>query len=185
MLNLLRPQYLIPVHGEYRHLIHHADLAEKLGIERDNIFIVENGTILEFSALQGKVVSSVSAGGVFVDGLGVGDVGSIVLRDRQILSREGIFIVVMAIDHIDKKVVSGPDIVSRGFVYVRESEKLIEEAKENVTKTLDGLMAKGVSDWPTIKNSIRDTIGKFLWEKTGRRPMILPVIMEVNNNGVE
>ncbi len=181
MLNLLRPKYLIPVHGEYRHLIHHADLAEKLGMKQENIFIVENGSILEFSALQGKLLSSVSAGGIFVDGLGVGDVGNVVLRDRQILSREGIFIIVMTIDHKEKRIVSGPDIVSRGFVYVKESERLFDEAKENVTKVLETLIQKNISDWPTIKNSIRDSIGKFLWEKTGRKPMILPVIMEVNN----
>ncbi len=179
MLNLLRPKYLIPVHGEYRHLIHHADIAEKLGIKRENIFIVENGSVLEFSASQGRVLFSVSAGGIFVDGLGVGDVGSIVLRDRQVLSKEGIFIVVMTIDNKEKRIVSGPDIVSRGFVYVKESEELLEEAKENVTRLLESLMLKKVSDWPTIKNSIKDSIGKFLWEKTGRKPMILPVIMEI------
>jgi len=179
MLNLLRPKYLIPVHGEYRHLIHHADIAEKLGIKRENIFVVENGTVMEFSASQGRVVSSVSAGGVFVDGLGVGDVGSIVLRDRQVLSQEGIFIVVMAIDTKEQKIVSGPDIVSRGFVYVKESEELMEEAKENVIKVMDALMSKRVYDWPIIKNSIKDSVGKFLWEKTGRKPMILPVIMEI------
>ncbi len=179
MLNLLRPKYLIPVHGEYRHLIHHAQLAEKLGVKKENIFIVENGSMLEFSASQGRVLSSVSAGGIFVDGLGVGDVGSIVLRDRQLLSKEGIFIVVMTIDNKEKRIVAGPDIVSRGFVYVKESEQLMEEAKENVTKVLESLMLKKVSDWPTIKNSIRDSMGKFLWEKTGRKPMILPVIMEI------
>lgn len=179
MLNLLRPKFLIPVHGEYRHLIHHADIAEKLGIKRENIFIVENGSVMEFSASHGRVLSSVSAGGVFVDGLGVGDVGSIVLRDRQVLSQEGIFIVVMAIDSKEQRIVSGPDIVSRGFVYVKESEQLIEEAKENVIKVMEGLMFKKVYDWPTIKNSIKDSVGKFLWEKTGRKPMILPVIMEI------
>ncbi len=181
MLNLLRPKYLIPVHGEYRHLISHAALAEKLGIKHENIFIVENGTVLEFSASQGRILSSVSAGGIFVDGLGVGDVGNIVLRDRQLLSKEGIFIVVMTIDNKEQRIVSGPDIVSRGFVYVKESEQLLEEARENVMRVLENLMLKKVCDWSTIKNSIKDSVGKFLWEKTGRKPMILPVIMEINN----
>lgn len=142
MLNLLRPKYLIPVHGEYRHLICHAALAEKLGIKQENIFIVENGTVLEFSESQGRILSSVSAGGIFVDGLGVGDVGNIVLRDRQLLSKEGIFIVVMTIDNKEQRIVAGPDIVSRGFVYVKESEQLLEEARENVMRVLENLMLK-------------------------------------------
>ncbi|MGI6307869.1 MAG: ribonuclease J [Dethiobacteria bacterium] len=179
MLSLLRPKYLIPVHGEYRHLIHHAELAEKMGIKKENILIVDNGTVMEFSSSQGRVLSSVQAGGIFVDGLGVGDVGNIVLRDRQVLSRDGIFIVVIAMDSKAKRIVSGPDVFSRGFVYVKESEELLEEARENVAKVLDGLRQKKISDWTTIKNSVRDSVSKFLWEKTGRRPMILPVIMEV------
>ncbi|MDO9536372.1 MAG: ribonuclease J [Bacillota bacterium] len=179
MLNLLRPRYLIPVHGEYRHLIHHAKLAENLGMNRENIFIVENGTVMEFTSTQARVSTTVQAGGIFVDGLGVGDVGSIVLRDRQVLSKDGIFIVVVTIDNVENKIVSGPDLVSRGFVYIKESEELLDEAKENVKKVIEGLMIKKVTNWPTIKNSIKDSVSKFLWEKTGRRPMILPIIMEV------
>ncbi len=179
MLSLLRPRYLIPVHGEYRHLIHHADLATKLGMKKENIFVVENGTVLEFSPAGGRIVNTVPANGLYVDGLGVGDVGSVVLRDRQILSKDGIFIVVLTIDNKENRIVSGPDIVSRGFIYVKESEELLDEARENVSKLLNDLMIKKVSDWTTIKGSIKDSMNKFLWEKTGRKPMILPVIMEI------
>lgn len=179
MLSLLRPQYLIPVHGEYRHLIHHAELAEKTGMKKENVLIVDNGTVMEFSANSGKIVSSVPAEGVFVDGLGVGDVGNIVLRDRRVLSRDGIFIVVITVDD-KKKIVSGPDVFSRGFVYVRESEELLEEARSSVAKVLENLAKRKISDWSTIKNSIRDSVSKFLWEKTGRKPMILPIIMEIS-----
>ncbi len=179
MLNLLRPKYLIPVHGEYRHLIHHAALAEKIGIPKENIFIVENGTVLEFSSAEGKITSNVQAGAVFIDGLGVGDVGNIVLRDRKVLSRDGIFIVVMAIDSKEKELLSGPDIVSRGFVYMKESEELLDEAREIVSEVIAALLLKKVSNWQIIKNSIKDSMGKFLWEKTGRKPMILPIIMEI------
>lgn len=179
MLNMLRPKYLIPVHGEYRHLIHHAALAETIGIPKDNIFIVENGAVMEFSPSQGKVVSSVQAGAVFIDGLGIGDVGNIVLRDRKVLSEDGIFIVVMAIDSKEKELLSGPDIVSRGFVYVKESEELLDEAREIVSSVITNLLSKKVSNWQVIKNSIKESMGKFLWEKTGRKPMILPIIMEI------
>lgn len=177
MLNLLRPRYLLPVHGEYRHLVHHAELAVKLGMKQENVFVVENGTIIEFSPAGGKITTNVPANGVYVDGLGVGDVGNVVLRDRQILSTDGIFIVVLTIEA--NRIIAGPDIVSRGFVYVKESEELLDGARENVTKVLDDLMSKQVSDWTTIKNSIRESMNKYLWEKTGRKPMILPVIMEV------
>ncbi|HAP32093.1 MAG TPA: ribonuclease J, partial [Firmicutes bacterium] len=179
MLNLLRPRYLIPVHGEYRHLVHHAELASKLGIKRENIFIVENGTVLEFSASGGRIMNTIPANGIYVDGLGVGDVGSVVLRDRQILSQDGIFIVVIVIDNKERYVVAGPDIVSRGFVYVKESEELLGEAKENVIKVLNDLKQKNISDWSTIKSNIKESMNRLLWEKTGRKPMILPVIMEI------
>ena len=179
MLNLLRPKYLIPVHGEYRHLIHHAALAEKIGLPKENIFIVENGTVMEFSPSQGKIVSSVQAGAVFVDGLGIGDVGNIVLRDRKVLSKDGIFIVVLAIDSKEKELLSGPDIVSRGFVYVKESEELMDEAREIVGTVIEDLLTQNISNWQIIKNGIKDSMGKFLWEKTGRKPMVLPIILEV------
>lgn len=179
MLNLLRPQYLIPVHGEYRHLIHHGKLGEKMGIKKENIFIVENGTAMEFAPAQGRIAAPVPCGVVYVDGLGVGDVGSVVLRDRQVLSRDGIFIIFMTIDTKQMRILSGPDIVSRGFVYIKESEELLEEARGNVTLVLEKLLEKKIADWPTIKTNIKESVGKFLWEKTGRRPMILPVIMEI------
>jgi len=179
MLNLLRPEYLIPVHGEYRHLIHHANLAENLGIDRENIFVVENGTVMEFTPSSGRVLTSVPSDGVYVDGLGVGDVGSVVLRDRHVLAKDGIFIVIVTINSSTKTIVSGPDIVSRGFVYVRESEELLVEARENVNRVLDKLINKNMLEWSTIKANIKDTIGKFLWDKTGRKPMILPIIVEV------
>ena len=148
-------------------------------MDKENIFIVENGAVMEFSSSSGRVATTVQAGGIYVDGLGVGDVGNIVLRDRKVLSKDGIFIVVMIIDTKEKRIVSGPDIVSRGFVYVKESEELLEEAKENVSLVLDSLLQKKISDWPTIKNTIKDSVGKLLWEKTGRKPMILPIIMEI------
>lgn len=179
MLNLLRPQYLIPVHGEYRHLVHHGKLGEKMGIKKENIFIVENGTVMEFTPTQGRIASPVQSGVVFVDGLGVGDVGSVVLRDRQVLSHDGIFIVFMTIDTKEMRILAGPDIISRGFVYIKESEELLEEARENAARVLKELMEKKIADWPTIKTSVKESIGKLLWEKTGRRPMILPVIMEI------
>jgi len=179
MLNLLRPKYLIPVHGEYRHLIHHAALAEKIGIPKDNIFIVENGTTMEFTSDQGKITTGVPAGAVFIDGLGVGDVGNIVIRDRRVLSRDGIFIVIMAIDGKEKKLLSGPDIVSRGFVYMKESEELLDEAREIVCSVITDILQKKISNWQIIKNNVKESMGKFLWEKTGRKPMILPIIMEI------
>lgn len=179
VLNLLRPNYLIPVHGEYRHLIHHADIAKSLGMEKENIFVVENGTVMEFTPSSGRILTSVPSDGVYVDGLGVGDVGSVVLRDRHVLSKDGIFIVIVTINSSTKSIISGPDIVSRGFVYVRESERLLEEAKENVNKVLDKLISKNMLEWSTIKTNIRESVGKFLWDKTGRKPMILPIIVEV------
>ncbi|MGI5883225.1 MAG: MBL fold metallo-hydrolase RNA specificity domain-containing protein, partial [Dethiobacteria bacterium] len=177
--NLLRPKYLIPVHGEYRHLIHHAALAEKIGIPKGNIFIVENGTTMEFTSDQGKITTGVPAGAVFIDGLGVGDVGNIVIRDRRVLSRDGIFIVIMAIDGKEKKLLSGPDIVSRGFVYMKESEELLDEAREIVCSVITDILQKKISNWQIIKNNVKESMGKFLWEKTGRKPMILPIIMEI------
>jgi len=179
MLNLLKPKFLIPVHGEYRHLVHHAELAEKVGISPKNVFVSDNGSILEFTANTGRKVGRVSVGNVLVDGLGVGDVGNIVLRDRRILSQDGILIVVIAIDKESNCVLAGPDIVSRGFVYVRESEKLIEEAKSQVAHALESTSAEKMGEWSTVKNIVRDVLNKFFWEKTRRRPMILPIISEI------
>lgn len=179
MLNLVRPKFFIPVHGEYRHLIRHAELAREMGIPARNVFIAENGHILQFNSNKGGHAGKATAGKVLVDGLGVGDVGNIVLRDRKQLSQDGILIIVVTIEKKSGKVLSGPDIVSRGFVYVRESEDLIEEAKQRVQVALAKCEEQKTTEWSVIKNSVRDTLGKFLYEKTRRRPMILPIIMEL------
>lgn len=179
MLNLVRPKYFIPVHGEYRHLIHHSQLAQEVGIPKANIFIAENGRIIEFTKDSARKAGRVTAGKVLVDGLGVGDVGNIVLRDRKQLSQDGILIVVVTIDKETTEVVAGPDIISRGFVYVRESEELMEQAREKVKQALKKCQEEKLSEWSTIKSQVRDCLGKFLFDQTRRRPMILPIIMEV------
>lgn len=179
MHNLVRPKYFIPVHGEYRHLIKHANIAKDLGMPKENIVIAENGSVIELSKEGINVAGKIQSGKVLVDGLGVGDVGNIVLRDRRLLSQDGIMIVVVTIDHETYQVVSGPDIVSRGFVYVREAEDLMEEAREKVLSALDRCETNGVTEWSMIKSAIRDSLGRFLYEKTRRRPMILPIIMEI------
>lgn len=179
MHNLVRPRFFMPVHGEYRHLIKHAGLAQSLGMPRGNIVIAENGLVVELTKDSIAITGKVPSGKVLVDGLGVGDVGNIVLRDRRQLSQDGIMIVVFAIDREAGRVISGPDIVSRGFVYVREAEDLMEEAKEKVQDAIWRCEDNGVSDWSVIKGSVRDSLSRYLYEKTRRRPMILPIIMEV------
>ncbi len=179
MLNLVKPKYLIPFHGEYRMQVHHKNLAEQLGMPSKNVFLAENGEVIEFQQNRGKTTGKVSAGRVLVDGLGVGDVGNIVLRDRRLLSQDGILIVVLAVDKQNKTLTAGPDIVSRGFVYVRESEELLDEAREHVVKALNKMSKSKMNEWQAIKSSVKDVLGQYLWEKTRRRPMILPIIMEV------
>lgn len=179
MHNLVRPKFFIPVHGEYRHLIKHAQLAGSLGMARENIVVGENGCIIELTRNSIGINGRVPSGKVLVDGLGVGDVGNIVLRDRRQLSQDGIMIVVVTIDKNTCTVVSGPDIVSRGFVYVREAEGLMETAKDKVQQALDKCEQSNVSEWSVIKSAVRDSLGRFLYEKTRRRPMILPIIMEI------
>ena len=179
MHNLIRPKFFIPVHGEFRHLVKHSKIAQELGMKKDHIFIAENGHIIEFTSEKGAIAGKVTAGIILVDGLGVGDVGNIVLRDRRQLSQEGILIVVMTMEKQSGAVLAGPDIVSRGFVYVRESEQLMDEAKNKVRQTLEKCELNNITEWATIKSSVRDTLGKYLYEKTRRRPMILPIIMEV------
>ena len=179
MHNLVRPKYFIPVHGEYRHLIKHANLAKDLGMPSENIVIAENGSVIEISKNSIDINGKIQSGKVLVDGLGVGDVGNIVLRDRRQLSQDGIMIVVVTIDHETCHIVSGPDIVSRGFVYVREAEDLMEEAREKVLSSLERCENNGVSEWSMIKSTIRDNLGRFLYERTRRRPMILPIIMDI------
>jgi ribonuclease J len=179
MHNLVRPKFFIPVHGEYRHLVKHAKLAQELGMPKENIFISENGQILEFTRDKGMVAGKVTSGHVLVDGLGVGDVGNIVLRDRRQLSQDGILIIVVSMNKESGTVVSGPDIVSRGFVYVRESEALMDGAKDRVKQALEKCEDGNITEWATIKSNVRDALGRYLYEKTRRRPMILPIIMEV------
>ena len=176
---LTKPQYAIPVHGEYRHLKRHKDLAIEMGIPKENVMILQSGDVLTISKEQAKVTGHVPAQGILVDGLGVGDVGNIVLRDRQHLSQNGLFIVVVTLDRYNGVLLAGPDIVSRGFVYVRESEKLMEEAKSVVTNTLEHCNSKKITDWGRIKGAIRDDLGDYIWKKMKRSPMILPIIMEV------
>ncbi len=177
--NLVRPQFFIPVHGEYRHLMKHAGIAESLGMPKENILIAENGSIIEVKKTGISLNGKVPSGKVLVDGLGVGDVGNIVLRDRRQLSQDGIMIVVVTVDKENCHIVSGPDIVSRGFVYVREAEGLMEDAQEKVRAALERCEEQKVSEWSVIKSTVRDTLGRFLFEKTRRRPMILPIIMEI------
>lgn len=179
LLNLVRPRYFVPVHGEYRMLVKHASLAEAVGIPSDRIFIPEIGDVIEITPDKAAKTERVPGGQVFVDGLGVGDVGNIVLRDRRQLAQDGILIVVVGINRQNGELVAGPDIVSRGFVYVRESEHLIEEAREKVRQALLGTMKAQVEEWGVIKASVREALSRYLYEKTKRRPMILPIIMEV------
>ncbi len=179
VLNLIKPRYFIPVHGECRHLMKHAKIAESLGIPHSRIFVAENGQVIEISKKKAQVTGRVTAGKVLVDGLGVGDVGNIVLRDRRQLSQDGIMIVVVSINKETGEIVSGPDIVTRGFVYVRESEQLIENSKLKVREAMEQSARKNVTEWAVIKSQIRDKLGKHLFEVTGRRPMIMPIIMEI------
>lgn len=180
MLNLVRPKFFIPVHGEYRMLKKHGELAVSMGIVKPNhVLVGDNGQIFEFTSRTGRKAGHVTAGKVFVDGLGVGDVGNIVIRDRQQLAQEGMVIVVMAMDRASGQIVSGPDIVSRGFVYVRDAEDLMNEAQHRVENVIEKCEASQMKDWATIKSQVRDTLGKFLYEKTRRRPMILPIIQDV------
>ena len=179
MLNLTKPKFFIPVHGEYRHLVQHAALATELGVPRENVFIAENGDLLEFTSETGRVAGKVTAGQVLVDGLGVGDVGHVVLRDRRQLSQDGILIVVMAVDRENGQLQGGPDIVTRGFVYVKESEELIEEVRERVRIVFQRYISQQTGDWSSVKNAIREDLGRYLYERIKRRPMIMPMIMEI------
>ena len=179
MLELIKPKYFIPVHGEYRMLKTHGDLAVMMGVAKDHVLIGDNGQIFEFSNRSGHKTGHVNAGRVFVDGLGVGDVGNIVIRDRQQLAMEGVVIVVMTLAKGTSHPLAGPDIVSRGFVYVRDSEELLREAHDRVAAVLERCEAGNIREWAVIKSQVRDTLSRYLYEKTRRRPMILPIIMEV------
>jgi len=176
---LVKPKFLVPIHGEYRHLQMHKDLAVSMGMKPDNVFIMDIGDVLEVGDQDAKVNGSVPSGQVFVDGLGVGDVGNIVLRDRRILSQDGLIIIVVTTEKATGGVLSGPDIISRGFVYVRESEDLMEDARKVVQKAIDGCEMRNISEWQYTKGVIKDALRDYLWQKTKRNPMILPIIMEV------
>ncbi len=176
---LLKPKFFIPVHGEHRHLKRHGELAEELGLPKENIFIANNGSVIEFTKNTGAINGYVQAGNILVDGLGIGDVGNIVLRDRKHLSEDGLIIVVVTMSKQEGKVIAGPDIISRGFVYVRESEDLMEEARKVVKDVLDECEKKHITDWATLKSNIRDALRGFIYGKIKRNPMILPIIMEV------
>lgn len=177
--SLVQPKYFIPVHGEYRHLRNHADLIEGLGHDQRNTFLLRNGNVLELDSYSGKVVGDVEVEPVLVDGLGVGDVGNIVLRDRRHLSENGLLIVVMTLKRQTGELMAGPDIVSRGFVYVRESEELMEKCRTVVLKAFETCQSQHVTDWGSIKNEIRDSLRDYLWKEMKRSPVILPIIMEV------
>ena len=179
ILNLVSPKYLIPVHGEHRMLRQHGKLAQETGIPKENIFIGENGHVFEFTAETGRFAGKVTAGKIFVDGLGVGDVGNIVIRDRRQLSQDGVLIVVVTLDKSRGCVLDGPDIVSRGFVYVRDSETLIDESRNIVKTVLERFENQPITEWAPLKNGIREALAKYLFAKTGRRPMILPIIMDL------
>ncbi|WP_094604117.1 Ribonuclease J1 [Sporomusa silvacetica DSM 10669] len=179
ILNLVSPKYLIPVHGEHRMLRQHGKLAQETGIPKENVFIGENGHVFEFTADTGRFAGKVTAGKIFVDGLGVGDVGNIVIRDRRQLSQDGVLIVVVTLDKSRGCVLDGPDIVSRGFVYVRDSEVLIDESRNIVKNVLERFENQPITEWAPLKNGIREALSKYLFAKTGRRPMILPIIMDL------
>ena len=179
ILALTKPKYFIPVHGEYRMLMAHRDTAISMGMKKENIFITGNGRVLELNQEKGEFTGTVPSGRVMVDGLGVGDVGNVVLRDRQHLSQDGLIVIVMSMDSQTGEIVSGPDVISRGFVYVRESENLMEQVKSYIREEIQELEEHHVTDWSTIKSTLKDDVRDFIFSKTKRNPMILPIIMEV------
>lgn len=179
MLALVKPKYFIPVHGEYRQLIAHSETAKMMGVKPDNIFMMTNGRVLELNKKEGKFAGTVPSGRILVDGLGVGDVGNIVLRDRQHLSQDGLIIIVITMDGSTGSIIAGPDVISRGFVYVRESENLMDDVKNVIRLELSKCEERHITDWSTIKSNLKDNLRDFIFQKTKRNPMILPIIMEV------
>ncbi len=178
MLNFMKPKYFVPIQGEYRMLIAHSKLAQEIGLQKSQIFIADKGDIIEHKNGKMRMTGRVQAGNVLIDGIGIGDVGNIVLRDRKLLSQDGIFIVVVTLNRAQKKIASGPEILSRGFVYVRESEQLMEEASVIAREVIEKYVGKDTFEWTNIKQEIRDTLNQYLFQKTKRRPMIIPIIME-------
>ena len=179
MLGLIKPKFFVPVHGEQKHLQKHKELAEKMGIPSSNIIITDIGRTIELSEDEMKISGTVPAGRVFVDGIGVGDVGNVVMRDRKRLAEDGIITIVVAMDRVGGDVVSGPDIITRGFVYVRESEDLIMDSQEAAMWAIENCLENDIRDWSTIKQRVRDEVSRVVYDKTKRSPMILPIIMEV------
>lgn len=179
MFNLTKPKYFIPVHGEYRHLYMHAQLAREMGVEPENVFVADIGDIVELTCRQGKINGNVPAGSVMVDGLGIGDIGNVVLKDRRLLSQDGLAVVVIALQKKTGKLLAGPEIISRGFVYIRESEELISEARNMLQPIAASFEQHSQSDWANIKNSLRTTLREYLYNKTKRNPVILPIIVEI------
>ena len=179
MISLIRPKFFVPVHGEYRQLIAHKNTAKLMGIPEENVMLLKNGRVLELNENEAKFTGSVTVGKVFVDGLGVGDVGNIVLRDRQHLSQDGLIIVVITMDSSTGEIIAGPDVISRGFVYVKESENLMEEVKKVLRDEIYKLEQNDIRDWATIKAKLKDSLRDYIFVKTKRNPMILPIIMEV------
>jgi len=179
MISLVKPKFFVPVHGEQKHLRKHGETAISLGVKKENIIVAEIGKVIEFTAKQVKCVETVEAGRVLVDGLGIGDVGSVVLRDRKHLAEDGIFVVVLCIDSATGEMISGPEIVTRGFVYVKGSEELMEETRDIVWDVAESTPIRSQKDWNTMKTRIRDSVSHLLYQRTGRSPMILPIIMEI------
>lgn len=181
MINMVKPRFMIPFHGEFRHQTAFAQLAEQMGYEENAILCVENGDVVEFTADSARVTTKVTSGSVLVDGIGVGDVGNVVLRDRQQLAADGVLVAAVTIDRSTRKILAGPDLISRGFVYVRESESLLKEATQQVTVTLTKAL-KESTEWGTLRSAMRESLANFLYEKTRRRPVILPVLLELNKD---
>lgn len=179
MLALTRPKFFMPVHGEYKHLKKHSEIAMSMGVPRDNIVIGQIGDIIETNGNTIKIVGEAPAGRVLVDGLGVGDVGSVVLRDRQRLAQDGLIIVVIGIDRAEDEIVSGPELISRGFVYVKESEPMMEAARKRLEEVIERLTPAEVHDWSTLKSKLREALSDYIFRETKRSPMILPIILDI------
>ena len=179
MLNLTKPKFFIPVHGEQKHLVKHAALAESVGVKHENTLITTNGRVIEITQDSMKVTESVQAGSILVDGFGVGDVGNVVLRDRKHLAEDGIIVVAVSVDSVTREVIAGPEIITRGFVYVKEAERLMDDTREVACDILERCYVNNIRDWGMVKSRVRDGLSRHLYEQTGRSPMILPVILEI------